>query len=151
MAIGETVSVSIHLLFAGAWTGSVLFLTYGVLPTARAGDIGLDPFADITSRLLTLSRASALVMFLTGGHLAGVRYTVDSLTSTTRGYLVIAMLVLWLALAALVEIGMSRVTDGLRERKVRTPAEKGRPFFLGASVVAILLLLNAGILLGLPL
>jgi uncharacterized membrane protein len=149
MAIGTTISYAIHLLFAGVWTGSVVFVTYAVLPVGRAGDIDTDPFADITSRLLILSRASALVLLLTGGHLAGTLYTVESLTGTTRGYLVIAMVVLWLALAALVEIGTSRISDGLRERKVRTPAEKGWPFFLAGSVVSLLLLVNAGLLLGL--
>lgn len=151
MAIGDAVSQAIHLLFAGAWTGSVLFMTYGVLPTARAGNIDTDPFADITSRLLTLSRASAVVLLLTGGHLAAVKYTTASLTGSLSGYLVIVMVVLWLVLAGLVEVAMSKISDGLRERKVRTPAAKGRPFLLAASVVSILLLLNAGILLGLPL
>ncbi|WP_246982305.1 transporter [Halorientalis marina] len=148
-AIGTTISYVVHMLFAGVWTGSVLFMTYGILPVARAGDIDTDPFADITSRLLTLSRASALVLFLTGGHLAGVLYTVESLTGSTRGYLVIAMIVLWLSLAGLVEVGTSRISDGLRERKVRTPAEKGRPFFLAGSVAALGLLVVAGLLLGL--
>jgi hypothetical protein len=137
------------MLFAAAWTGGVLFMTYGILPVARAGDIDTDPFADITSRMLTLSRVSALVLFLTGGHLAGVLYTVDSLTGSTRGYLVITMLLLWLALAGLVEVGTSRISDGLRERKVRTPAQKGRPFFLAGSVAALGLLVVAGLLLGL--
>ncbi len=148
-AIGTTISYVVHMLFAGVWTGSVLFMTYGILPVARAGDIDTDPFADITSRLLTLSRVSALVLFLTGGHLAGVLYTVESLTGSTRGYLVIAMIVLWLSLAGLVEVGTSRISDGLRERKIRTPAKKGRPFFLAASVAALGLLVVAGLLLGL--
>lgn len=149
MAIGTQISYVVHMLFAAAWTGSVLFMTYGILPVARAGDIDTDPFADITSRMLTLSRVSALVLFLTGGHLAGVLYTVDSLTGSTRGYLVITMLLLWLALAGLVEVGTSRISDGLRERKVRTPAQKGRPFFLAGSVAALGLLVVAGLLLGL--
>jgi hypothetical protein len=59
------------------------------------------------------------------------------------------MIVLWLALAGLVEVGTSRISDGLRERKVRTPAEKGRPFFLAGSVAALGLLVVAGLLLGL--
>ena len=149
MAIGTTISYAIHLVFAGLWTGSVLFMTYAILPTARAGNIDLDPFADISSRLLTLSRVSSVVMLLTGGHLAGVFYTTETLTGSTNGYLVIAMVVLWLALAALVEIGSSRIGDGLEERKLRSPAEKGRPFFLAASLVSVLLLVDAGLLLGL--
>jgi len=148
MAVDVTIGYVIHLLFAAAWTGSVLFVTYAVIPVARAGNIETDPFADITSRMLTLSRASALVLFLTGGHLAGRLYTVESLTGSTRGYLVVAMLVLWFLLAGLVEVGTKRISAGLSERKIRTPADNARPFFLAGSLVAILLLVDAGLLLG---
>jgi uncharacterized membrane protein len=148
MAIDVTIAYVIHMLFAGIWTGGVVFMTYGVIPVARAGNIDTDPFADISSRLLMLSRVSALVLFLTGGHLAGRLYTVDSLTGSTRGYLVIAMLVLWFGMAGLVEVGTKKISAGLRERKVRTPAEQSRPFFLGASVAALGLLVVAGLLLG---
>jgi len=147
MAIDVTIGYVIHMLFAALWTGSVVFVTYAVLPVARAGDIDTDPFADIMSRNLTLSRLSALVLFLTGGHLAGSLYTVESLTGTTRGYLVVTMLGLWLILAGLIEVGTTKITEGLRERKVRTPADDARPFFLGASVVALGLLVVAGLLL----
>lgn len=149
MAIALTIGYVIHMLFAAIWTGGVIFMTYGVIPVARAGNIDTDPFADITSRLLTLSRLSALVLFLTGGHLAGTLYTAESLTGSTKGYLVLAMLALWLLMAGLVEVGTKKISAGLRERKVRTPAEKGRPFFLGASVAALGLLVVAGVLLGL--
>ncbi|WP_335998927.1 transporter [Halorientalis halophila] len=147
-SIDLTIGYVLHMLFAGLWTGSVLFMTYGVLPVAREGSIDTDPFADITSRLLTLSRACALALFLTGGHLAGRIYTVGTLTGSTRGYLVLAMIVLWLALAALVEIGTSKISSGLAERKLREPAQNARPFFLGASVAALGLLVVAGLLLG---
>ncbi|MFB6083032.1 MAG: transporter [Halorientalis sp.] len=147
-SISVTITNVIHLLFAGLWTGSVLFMTYGVLPVAGKGSIDTDPFADITSRLLTLSRASALLMFLTGGYLvSGSGYTAKSLTGTTGGYLVIVMIVLWLALAGLVEVGTSKISDGLAERKLREPANDARPFFLAASVVALGLLVIAGLLL----
>jgi uncharacterized membrane protein len=159
MAIDVTIGYVIHMLFAGVWTGSVVFTTYGVIPVARAGNIDTDPFADITSRLLILSRASALVLLLTGGHLAGRLqfYTVETLTGSTSGYLVVTMLVLcqstsivlWLLLAGLVEVGTKRISAGLRERKVRTPAENARPFFLAATGVALALLVVAGLLLGL--
>jgi uncharacterized membrane protein len=149
MAVADAASYAIHVLFAAAWTGSVLFMTYAVLPTARTGDIGVDPLANITSRLSVLSRTSALLLLLTGGHLAATRYGGGALTGTTKGYLVIAMLVLWFMLIGLVEVGTSRIGDGIDERKVRTPAENARPLFLAASVVALLLLVDAGIILGL--
>ncbi|MFB6179332.1 MAG: transporter [Halorientalis sp.] len=147
MAIAVTIGYVLHMLFAGIWTGGVIFMTYGVIPVGRAGNIDTDPFADITSRLLILSRTCALFLLLTGGYLASTMS--DSLMGTTKGYLVIAMIVLWLAMAGLVEVGTKKISAGLRERKVRTPAEKGRPFFLGASIVALLLLVVAGALLGL--
>jgi uncharacterized membrane protein len=147
-SIDLTIGYVLHMLFAGLWTGSVLFMTYGVLPVARDGSIDTDPFADITSRLLTLSRACAALLFLTGGHLAGNLYTVERLTGSTRGYLVIAMIVLWLALAGLVEVGTSKISNGLAERKLREPANNARPFFLAGSVAALGLLVVAGLLLG---
>jgi hypothetical protein len=150
MAIDVTIGFVIHMLFAAIWTGAIIFMTYGVIPVARAGNIDIDPFADITSRLLTLSRLSALVLFLTGGHLAGQLYTIEQLTGSTNGHLVLGMLALWFVMAGLVEVGTKKISAGLRERKVRTPAEQGRPFFLGASVVALGLLLIAGLLIGLP-
>ena len=146
-SVDITIGYVVHMLFAAVWTGGVLFVTYGVLPIARSGDIENEPFAHIVSRFLTLSRVSALVLFLTGGHLAGNLYTVESLTGSTRGYLVIAMLVIWFLLAGVIEVGTSKISDGLAERKLREPARKGRPFFLAASVLALLLLVDAGLLL----
>ena len=85
-------------------------------------------------------------MFLTGGHLAGTGYTIESLTGTGRGHLVLAMLALWLVFTALVEIGRSRLVDGLQEKRVRTPAKSVTTIFRAAAVVGILLLVDAGLL-----
>ncbi|GGN89543.1 MULTISPECIES: transporter [Haloarcula] len=138
-----------HLLFAGLWSGSVLFTTYAVLPTAMDGDTRPGPLSAITGKLQTVSRASALLLFVTGGHLAATRYTTESLTGTGRGHLVVTMVVLWFALAGLVEVGASKLADGFAQKKVREPARNARPFLLGASLVAVLLLVNAGAILGL--
>ncbi|WP_416839145.1 transporter [Haloferax sp. DFSO52] len=147
MALIDTVMATVHLLVGGLWTGSVLFFALSVLPTARSGEIRASAFESIVSRLTMGSRVAALLMFITGGHLAGTRYTVGTLTGSGRGHLVITMLVLWLALTALVEIGQRRAKDGLVQKKVRTPAENAAPFYLGAALVAVLLLLDAGLLL----
>lgn len=140
---------AVHLLFAGLWTGSVLFVTYAVLPTAYDGDAEPGPLLRMTDKLTTISRASALLLLLTGGHLAAARYGFGALLESLRGNLVVAMVVLWFALAGLVEVGASRLRDGFEAEKVRTPARNARSFFLAASVVAILLLIDAGLLLGL--
>jgi len=65
---------------------------------------------------------------------------------TTGGHLVLGMVLLWFLLAGLSEVGAAKLSDGAADRKVRTPAAEARPFLLAASVVAVLLLLDAGAL-----
>jgi hypothetical protein len=137
---------AVHLLFAGLWTGSVLFASYAVLPLARDGDLNAAPLAAVAGKLKTISRASALVLLLTGGHMAVQRYTVASLTGSGGGHLVLTMIALWFVLAGLVEVGAGKLTDGTGRDKVREPARDARRFFQGASLVAALLLLNSGVL-----
>jgi hypothetical protein len=56
------------------------------------------------------------------------------------------MVVLWLVLAALSEVGVSRFRGELDRRRVRTAAAHGRPFFVGAAGAAVVLLLLGGYL-----
>ena len=149
MSVVDAAVFGAHLLFAGLWSGSVLFTTYAVLPTAIRGDARPGPLAAITGKLRTVSRASALFLLLTGGHLAATRYTGASLVGTGRGRLVLAMVGLWFLLAGLVEVAGSKLAAGFDAQKVREPARDARPFLLGASLVAVLLLLDAGAILGL--
>lgn len=139
---------TVHLLFAALWTGSVVFVTIGVLPTAMSGESEPEPLTSMIERLQTVSRTSALVLLLTGGHLAATQYTFGTLTGNVRGNLVIAMLVLWFVLGGLVEVGSSKLIDGFDEQKLRGPAREARPFFLAGTAVALLLLVDAGILIG---
>jgi len=57
------------------------------------------------------------------------------------------MVVLWLVLTGLVEMGSGRLVDGLDERKVREPAKSATPLFTAAAVAAAGLLLLGGVLL----
>lgn len=126
MAIADLLTNALHVLFAGLWTGSVLFVSLAGLPSG-----GVD-------RLRYVSRASALVLLLTGGHMAGTSYTAESLTGTTAGWAVLAMLVLWAALAGLVEVGASKYESG--------GPEAAGTLFRAAGVVAALLLIDGGLL-----
>lgn len=139
-------SYTLHALFAGLWTGSVLFVTLAVVPLAREGNLNAAPLDTITSKLTTISRVSAVVLFVTGSHMAAVRHTADTLTGNTNGQLVIVMLGLWLVLMATVEIGAKKLTDGTERTKVREPARNARPFFLVASLAGALLLVTAGLI-----
>ncbi|MFB6227852.1 MAG: transporter [Halobacteriales archaeon] len=137
---------AVHLLFAGLWAGGVAFVTLGILPGARDGAMGPEPLGAAFDHLTTVSRISAAVLLLTGGHMAGQVYTAESLTETTNGYLVITMVVLWLALAALVEIGAGRVRDGVDAKKVREPARAATRIYQVATVAGATLLLIGGVL-----
>jgi putative copper export protein len=142
----NTAMNALHLLFAALWVGSVLFVTIGILPFARSGEFNAAPLESVVSRLKIVSRTSVLVLLLTGGHLAGTGYTAETLFGSTRGHLVLAMVVLWFVLAALVEVGSGKLARGLGERKVREPAAQAWPFFLAASVVGVLLFVDAALI-----
>jgi uncharacterized membrane protein len=146
MATIDVAVNTVHLLVGGLWAGATIFLWWGLLPAAKAGDLDAGPFRAVISRFRTWSRAASLLLLLTGGHLAGTRYTATTLVGTTRGYLVVAMVVLWLVLTGLLEVGTGRLLDGLDERKVRQPARSTATLFAVASVVAVALLVVGGVL-----
>jgi hypothetical protein len=144
--IVDTAVYTVHTAFASLWAGSVLFVASAVLPLAMDGDVSPEAFGSVVAKLQWVTRGSALLLFLTGGHLAGTLYTVETLTGTVSGYLVLAMLTLWLLLAAAIEVGSARARRGVAERKVRQPARDARPFYLAGSVLAVGLLVVAGLL-----
>ena len=145
----DTAMYTVHTAFAALWSGSVLFVVAAVLPLAMDADVSPEAFGSVVTKLQWVTRVSALLMLLTGGHLAGTGYTVESLTGSPRGYLVLTMVVLWLGLAATVEIGSARAQRGVDDEKIREPARDARPFYLTAAVLAVGLLVVSG-LLGMP-
>jgi hypothetical protein len=50
-------------------------------------------------------------------------------------------------MTGLVEVGAGKLTDGTGRQKVREPARNAAPFLQGAAVLAILLLVDAGLLI----
>ncbi|RQG91071.1 copper resistance protein CopD [Natrarchaeobius chitinivorans] len=134
-----------HLVFAAIWAGSVFYVAFVVLPLARDGAFNTTkPLEVISGKLTTISRVSAVVLLLTGGHLAGTRYTAESLVNSINGQLVLAMVALWLVLAALVEIGAKRFEAGLNGKKLREPAANVLGLYRTAALVAVALLVVAG-------
>lgn len=140
---------ALHLLFGGLWTGSVLFFTYSVYPLARDGDLSPAVLGSAADKLTTVSRAGAVLQLLTGGYMASpMGVGTSGYWSTTSGMLVAAMVVLWLLLAGLTEMAAKRLSDGADVDKVRSPAADAKNYLYAASVVAVLLLLDAGALAG---
>lgn len=146
MSLVDAAMNGIHLGFAGLWVGSVIFLTVAILPLAREGAFDATPLETVVARLQWISRISALLLFVSGGHLAGTRYTVDSLFGSAQGNLVLVMLALWFLLALLVELGSKKLTTGFAQKKVRQPAHEARSYFLAASIVGVLLFVDAAFL-----
>ena len=142
----EVTSWVIHSLFAGLWTGSVLFLTLAVLPLARDGTLNAAPLDRLAGKIKTISRVSALLLFVTGSHMAAHLHTGETLFETEQGWLVLSMLAFWFFLIGSIEVGGKKLTDGTERDKVREPARNARPFFLVAALLSVLLLVNAGLL-----
>lgn len=142
----DTAMYVLHGLFAALWTGSVLFVALAVLPAAQDGAFDPDAFGTLVGRLQWITRVGALVTLITGGHLAGSFYTVGTLTGTGPGHLVLTMTALWLALAAVVEVGSMRAKRGIAEGKKREPARDARPFYYAGALFSIGLLVVAGLL-----
>lgn len=131
----DIVNYTFHTFFAALWAGSTLFFAIAVVPAVSEAD-----FEPVLGRFLWITRVSVLITLVTGGHLAGTLYTADTLTGTTPGYLVLAMLVLWLALAAIIEMGAAKA------KRSNTPATTFSTFLAGGALVAIGLLVVAGLL-----
>jgi hypothetical protein len=145
----ETAVYTVHTGVSAIWAGTVVFVVAAVLPLAMRGELSPEAFGSVVSKLRWVTRISALLLFVTGGHLAGTLYTPESLTGTPRGYLVLAMLALWLGLTAAIEIGSARAARGIERRKIREPARAARPLYYLAAALAVGLLVVAG-LLGTP-
>lgn len=145
----DTAMYTVHTAFAALWAGSVLFVAAVILPLAMNAELSPEAFGSVVSKLQWITRASALLLLVTGGHLAGTLYTVDTLTGTTRGHLVLAMLAFWVGLAVVVEIGSAKANRGIDAKKIREPARAARPFYgLGAAFATGLLVVGG--LLGTP-
>lgn len=140
------IAITIHTIFAALWTGGTLVVAGTVIPAARRELLGTKGLALIARRFWYLTVASVLMLLFSGGHLAGTLYTAESLQTTGRGNLVLTMVGLWLVLAVVLFFGFRRLTGNSSEKSAMAAATKARPWFLGASVVSIALLVVAGLL-----
>jgi len=143
MALVEVAVRVLHSVVAAAWVGAVVFFAFGVLPLAREGSVNAGPLERFTGQLRVGSRAASVLLLLSGGYMITLAGYESSLLSTVAGNLVLAMVVLWVALTGLVEVGAARLVDGTEDLKVRTPAERATPFLRGAALVGVLLLVDA--------
>ncbi|MEF8799707.1 MAG: transporter [Halolamina sp.] len=146
MSTVYTVLNSIHLLFAGLWTGATVFFAWRVRPLVADGDLAVEPTMLLSSGLRWLTRISAVVFVVTGGHMAATEYGDGALLSTTQGHIVVTMLVIWLVVTGLLEMALGTMETELGEGRVRTAGKEVRVPFLAASVLLSVVLLLGGYL-----
>ncbi|GAA0235392.1 CopD family protein [Haladaptatus pallidirubidus] len=143
MALIDVLMQVLHTVFAGVWAGWTLFMAVLVIPAARKGHLGTDGLRWLTKRFSRFSMLASLVLFTTGGHLAGTRYTVELLGGSSRGHLVLTMVALWFVLTGLSHAASSRLMKNLDDGAMRA-ASAYATWFYAAGVVAVGLLIVAG-------
>ncbi|MFC7046660.1 CopD family protein [Halobacteriaceae archaeon GCM10025711] len=146
MATIDSLMRVLHMLFAGVWVGGTLFMAGAVLPAARAGRLPGDSLEWILGRFSRVTMAAVVVMFVTGGHLAGQLYEVQGLLNRPSGHLVLTMTALWFVLAGLLHFGSRSLSDGLDDGTAEDAVEASRTWFLAAAGVGLVLLVLAGLL-----
>jgi len=151
MSTLDSVATVVHVLVGGLWIGGVVFVALAVLPLGRDADVDPQPLETVVDRLLTLSRFAAVVMLASGAHVLyhvtlGGEVSTEPLTSSGRGHLILTMVVLWLGVTAMVEIGASKLFDGLDAGKLREPTRAALPWFRAAAVLGIGVLTVGGML-----
>ncbi len=145
MTLANVTMRILHTVFAGVWAGWTVGMAALVVPAARNGHIGEDGLRWLTTQFSRFSSLSSLVMLLTGGFLAQKLYPGSSLTGSSRGHLVLTMVVLWFVLTGLAHMSSARVTKNL-EDSAKSAAKKATTWFYAAGVVAVCLLIVAGAL-----
>lgn len=159
-------SYVVHVVAGAFWVGAVLYAAYAVVPVARTGALSPAAFETTVDRLLTVTRWTGLALPVTGLYQIWVLYPTARLFGTTRGHLVLAMLVLWTAMNGLLEVAVYRVRTaaggapglgaylaegltvdgGIGDADVPRLAAAARPYMLAAVALGILLLVDAGLL-----
>ena len=146
MTLIDTSVRIVHVAFAATWTGGTLLFAGAVLPAAGRGVLDAEALSWMTRRFSYLSMAAVAILFATGGHLAGTLYTFETLASTGRGHLVLAMLGLWLVLGGVLHVGPRRLQGALEEHGPSSAAAASDTWFRAAAIVSVALLVVAGAL-----
>lgn len=145
MSLINLLTTITHMVFAGVWTGSVIFVSLGVLPFHGTGLVSREALGRIVERERWVTRISALVLLITGGPLTSSQYSISKLIGSTRGYAVLAMIVLWVVLVTLIETAGSQVHES-GGKATREIPEQTQWLFDVAALSAVLLLIVSGYL-----
>lgn len=143
MALAELVNRALHLVFAAGWVGSTFFVVAVLVPELKEATIPGETATGILEKYRWLSRISALVMLLSGGHLAATLYGGGALLGTPSGHLVLGMVLLWLVMMGLVEAGSAILAKTIRDDPERGLGQSVYPLYAAAAVGVVLLVIGA--------
>ncbi len=151
MSLLTSLAYALHGLAAGTWVGAIVLVTWKVLPSVEDTDLTSETLATVMSGLVVLTRTNSLVMPATGLWMAWDVYDgFSGLLVPPRGHAVLAMIVLWVGLTGLVEVGAARSRRALDQNRVETAARDAGPVLKAASLVGLLLLCLGGYLAAPP-
>ncbi len=151
MGVLTTLAYALHGIGAGVWVGAVALVAWRVVPLATNGEVEPATLTATADGLSWLTRTNALLMPATGLWMAWVSYDrLAGLLVPPRGHTVLLMILLWLAMSALVEIGAARIRRAAGDGKVRTAGRASRRVLWGATLVGATLLGLGGYLVGPP-
>ncbi|MFB6193441.1 MAG: CopD family protein [Halobaculum sp.] len=152
MGILTTAAYAIHGIAAGIWIGAVVLVSWRVVPLATDGALEPATLESVADGLSWITRTNALLMPATGLWMAWTVYDqFAGLLVPPRGHTVLLMVVLWLVMTGLAEIGAARIREAAADGKVRTAGRESRRALQAASVVGVVLLGLGGYLVGPPL
>lgn len=138
MVAVDTIARTVHVFAGGLLAGSIVFFTWAAIQTTNDGILGRMAVAGLAKHLTAISRFCAILLVLSGGYMA-----MDAPFGSDPTYdgLVGAMILLWLVISALVEIGYSKLRGEAAFHDVST-------YYLLAAVSGVILLIDGGLLAG---
>lgn len=101
-----TLSYLAHVLAGGLWTGATLYVAATLLTRDGPASITAETFVGHAHRLLLITRWTGVVLPITGLYQLWRLYPLDALLSTTHGWLVLAMFILWGLMNTAIEAGV---------------------------------------------
>ena len=105
-----TIAFVLHVVSGALWTGATLYVVYATLPRATDGTLSREAFVDAAHRLLLITRWTGVVLPITGAYMVWVLYTpLSLLTTSSRGWAVLAMVALWGLMNGVIEMGVLRM------------------------------------------
>lgn len=134
----------VHQVIAGVWVGATVFMAVLFIPIVRNDHISADGVIWTTNWFGRFSKFAPILMVLTGLYMLSQRYATEALFASVHGVLIVTMILLWIVLSALTNVGSHRLSSRSGTGDVATAAGDVSLIFYGAGVVSLALLCIGG-------